>query len=69
MEKFEVKKHNFSDISNPVSIYTSLSTSTVNPLELEKDIEDFHDYIIEKYKNKSTKISFKQWITNKIKGL
>ena len=67
MNTFEVKKHNYTDKRNPVSIYTSLSTSTVNPLELERDVEDFHNFIIEKYKIKETKLSFKEWILNKLK--
>jgi len=47
-------------------IYTVLSTSTVNPLELERDIEDFHNYINEKYGLKATRLSFIDWVRSKL---
>jgi hypothetical protein len=62
MNKFEIKKHNYADEENPVSVYVNCSTSTVNPFEIEKDIEEFIYYMREKYKIKSTNLSFKKWL-------
>jgi ribosomal protein S18 len=68
MHKFEIKRHNFTDKQNPVSIYINCATSTVNPTELEKDIDDFADYITEKYKvqkEETTKLTFREWVIKK----
>jgi len=67
MSKFEIKRHTFTDKSNPVGVYVSCSTSTINPLEIEKDVDDFILFMEEKYKIKSTKLSFKQWLLKKLK--
>jgi hypothetical protein len=66
MNKFEIKEHTYLDRENPVSVYVSCSTSTVNPLEIQEDVLEFINFMREKYKVKSTKVSFKQWIINKI---
>jgi hypothetical protein len=66
MNKFEIKEHTYLDRENPVSVYVSCSTSTVNPLEIQENVLEFINFMREKYKVKSTKVSFKQWIINKI---
>lgn len=69
MNKFEIKKHNFIDKNNPVSTYISCTTSTINPLEIEEDIDNFMQFMEEKYKIKSVeqKITFKGWFKNLLK--
>jgi len=67
MNKFEIKKHTFADCNNPVSVYISCSTSIINPLDIEKDIDSFILFIEEKYKIKSTKLSFIQWLLKNLK--
>lgn len=68
MNKFEIKKHTFLDTSNPVDVYVSCSTSTVNPLEIEKDVDDFILFMEQKYKIKTTKLTFKEWLIKKLKN-
>ncbi len=69
MNKFEIKQHNFIDENNPVSVYVSCSTSTVNPLEIEKDVNNFVQFMEEKYKIKSVpqNITFKEWFKSLLK--
>ena len=69
MNKFEIKKHNYIDKNNPVSVYVSCTTSKVNPLEIEKDIDNFMQFMEEKYKIKSVeqKTTFKEWFKNLLK--
>jgi hypothetical protein len=69
MNKFEVKKHNYSRKGFPLSIYLSISTDTVNPLELEKEIELIMEYLEEKYREpkKVKNFSLKEWLVNCIK--
>jgi hypothetical protein len=66
MNKFEIKRFNYEDGKNPVTVYVSCTTSKVNPLEIEKDVDAFIEYMVEKYKSEPTKISFTQWIKSKI---
>lgn len=69
MNKFEIKNHNFIDKNNPVSVYVNCTTSEVNPLEIEKDIDNFMQFMEEKYKIKSVeqKTTFKEWFKNLLK--
>lgn len=68
MDKFNIKRHNFTGQQNPVSIYVDCSTSLVNPLDIERDVDSFVEFMIEKYKIKkegTEKLSFVDWIKNK----
>lgn len=68
MHKFEIKRHNFIDNQNPVSIYVNCSTSLVNPLDIEKDVDSFIEFMVEKYKIKkedAVTLSFSEWISKK----
>ena len=68
MDKFSIKRHNFTDKQNPVSIYVDCTTSLVNPLDIEKDVDSFVEFMIEKYKIKkeeTVKQSFIDWIKSK----
>ena len=69
MNKFEIKNHNYIDKNNPVYVYVSCTTSEVNPLEVEKDINNFIQFMEEKYKIKSVeqKTTFKEWFKNLLK--
>jgi hypothetical protein len=57
MYKYEVKKHTYNE-GMPLGIYISIQTSTINPLELEKEVDEFISYMRDKY---STKIYTKSW--------
>lgn len=67
MGRFEIKKHTFLNNKNSVSTYISCSTDNVNPLEIEKDMENIIEFMNEKYEIKTTKLTFKEWLINKIK--
>ena len=69
MNKFEIKNHNYIDKNNPVSVYISCTTSEVNPLEIEKDVNNFIQFMEEKYKIKSVEqeTTFKEWFKSLLK--
>ena len=67
MGKFEIKEYTAINSKNPVSVYISCSTDTINPFEIEKDIKNFIAFMNEKYEIKTTNSSFKEWVTNKFK--
>lgn len=68
MHRFEIKKHDFNE-NNLVNTYISCSTSIINPLEVEKDVNDFIDFIQSKYKTRTIKeITFKGWLQEKVLG-
>jgi hypothetical protein len=52
MYKYEVKKHTYNE-GMPLGIYISIQTSTINPLELEKEVDEFISYMRDKYKTKT----------------
>lgn len=69
MNEFKIKNHNYMDKNNPVSVYISCTTYTINPLEIEKDINNFMQFMEEKYKVKSVSknVTFKEWFKSLLK--
>lgn len=55
--KFEVNETYYGE---QINIYISVDMNNVNPLEVEKDIEEMKNFLIEKFENK--KIEKKSWI-------
>ena len=65
--KFQVKASEYTDI---LYVYVSVSTNEINPIELEKEANDFVKYMFEKYHKQAIKnMTFMQWINYKLKQL
>jgi hypothetical protein len=65
--KFQTKASEYTDI---LYVYVSVSTNDINPIELEKEANDFVKYMFKKYHKQTIKnMTFMQWINYKLKQL
>jgi len=61
--RFEVKEieHSKNDF-----IYISFGTNNNNPLEIEKDLKEIMQFLKDKWIEKKTNYSFKEWLNTKL---
>jgi hypothetical protein len=70
MGKFAIKQSTYGEKNNPLYIYLSIETDTINPLELQKEAAVFIEYMRAKYKHKTinTNLTFADWVKRLFKS-
>lgn len=62
--KFEVKSQEY---KSDFTIYLTVGMNKINPIEVEKDLNEFKEFLIEKYfkEEPKSKLTIKEWFKEK----